>query len=147
MLTLDSGGQFASGVTDYVLEPVEDPRLTLSVEIDGIQTSAVVDTGAPYLVRSLKLATQINLSNYGRLGSKALGTRFGTIRGGMYRLPVRLIATDGGDLEIEATAVVPDSDQGHWSDAPTFLGFVGCLERLRFAVDPANQKFYFGPCP
>lgn len=147
MLSLDSGGQFASAVIDYAFEPVEDPRLTIQIEINGIQTSAVIDTAAPYLVCSLKLATQINLSPFAKLGSKLLGTRLGTIRGDIYRLPVKLIASDGDDLEIEATAVVPDTDQGHWNDAPTFLGFLGCLERLRFAVDPANQKFYFGPCP
>jgi hypothetical protein len=25
------------------------------------------------------------------------------------------------------------------------LGLYGCLERVRFAVDPPTERFYFGP--
>jgi hypothetical protein len=28
--------------------------------------------------------------------------------------------------------------------APTFLGYMGLLERIRFAIDPQANQFYFG---
>ena len=32
-----------------------------------------------------------------------------------------------------------------WGELPSFLGLMGCLERMRFAVDPLDNTFYFGP--
>jgi hypothetical protein len=29
-------------------------------------------------------------------------------------------------------------------DLPCFVGMLGCLEAIRFALDPANDLFYFG---
>jgi hypothetical protein len=71
-------------------------------------------------------------------------TNRGTLSGDLYRLPLRLIASEGNAIEIQATAIVPDLNQDHWRDAPTFLGFRDCLDRLRFAIDPSEEKFYFG---
>jgi hypothetical protein len=31
------------------------------------------------------------------------------------------------------------------NSAGTFLGYSGLLERIRFAVDPQQNNFYFGP--
>ena len=47
---------------------------------------------------------------------------------------------------VDATVFVPDlkPDQA-WGDLPSFIGLSGCLERMRFAVDPATEMFYFGP--
>jgi hypothetical protein len=53
-----------------------------------------------------------------------------------------LIADDGDSLRIDATVFV-SSD---WPRrAGTFLGYSGLLERIRFAVDPQKNDFFFGP--
>ena len=147
MLWLESGGIFAVGNAGYSVAPAGDPKVRLRVEVDGIKVWAVVDTGSPYLVCSLEPARQIHLSGTGQLGTTELRTHVGTIRGDLYRLPVRFIATEGISVEIEATAVVPDLHQAVWHNAPTFLGFRDCQDRLRFAIDPSEEKFYFGPHP
>jgi hypothetical protein len=130
MLWLESGAIFAVGKADYSLSPPEDPKLNVGVEVDGIHTLVVLDTAAPFLLCSLWLATQLDVSKFD-----------------LYRLPLRLIASEGNAIEIQATAIVPDLNQDHWRDAPTFLGFRDCLDRLRFAIDPSEEKFYFGPYP
>lgn len=147
MLWLESGGVFAVGRIAYTLLPPDNPKLNLRLEIEGVLSLAVVDTAAPYLVCSLALGEQLDLSKAAHLGSAEIRTYRGIIRGALYRLSVKLIATEGSSAQFEATAVVPEPDQDHWRDAPTFLGFQGCLERVRFAIDPSEDRFYFGPCP
>lgn len=54
------------------------------------------------------------------------------------------IPHSGLDLEVDATAFVPTLPSGErWPD-PNFLGLSGFLERIRFAIDPAENAFYFG---
>ncbi len=147
MLWLESGGIFAVGNARYSLFPPDDPKLGLWVEIDEVLVLAVVDTGSPYLVCSLELAAQMNVSGMDKIGTAALWAHSGKIRGDLYRLPVKFLAAEGTSVEIVATAVVPHPNQSAWHNAPTFLGFRDCLERLRFAIDPSEEKFYFGPHP
>ena len=146
MLWLESGEVFAVGRVAYSLFPPGDSRLIVPIEIAGIEAFAIVDTGAPYLVCNLELAERIGVSGFDNIGSAQLRTHRGQISGGLHRLPLKLIADEGVSVEIDATALVPDPDQLSWRYAPVFLGFVGCLERVRFAVDPREEKFYFGPC-
>ena len=69
-----------------------------------------------------------------------LSTRLGVFRGRLHRGPITLIAETGEPLAVPATVfVTPD-----WP-GPNFLGYQGLLQRIRFAVDPASNRFYFGP--
>ena len=147
MMWMESGDVFAVGNAGYVLAPSNDPKIGILVEVDGIKVWAVVDTGSPYLVCSLELARQIELSGMDQLGTIELRTHVGTIGGRLYRLPVSFIASEGVSVQIEATVVVPNLDQTVWQNARTFLGFRDCLDRLRIAIDPSEEKFYFGPHP
>ena len=47
--------------------------------------------------------------------------------------------------EIEATFFIPKLAPGEVWPWPNFLGLEGFLSRLRFAVDAAENVFYFGP--
>jgi hypothetical protein len=68
------------------------------------------------------------------------------VHGRLYRLNLTLLADEGEDLTIQTTAFVPEPDEAEgWGDMPCILGLYGCLERLRFAVDPHTEPFYFGP--
>ena len=66
-------------------------------------------------------------------------SRIGAVQGRLVRAMTRLIAEDGESLDIEATVFVsPD-----WM-AGNFIGYSGLLERIRFAVDPHTNSFFFG---
>ena len=71
----------------------------------------------------------------------------GIVMGGhLYRLTLRLLADRGESLSVDATAFVLDAEfEESWGALPSFIGLSGCLERLRFAVDPATETFFFGP--
>lgn len=102
---------------------------------------AVLDTGADWSVLNTETAEELGL--FGIEGeSISLSTRYGTIAGYLVPAPVTLIADDGDSLRIDATVFI----SAEWpKDAGTFLGYSGFLERIRFAVDPQKNDFFFGP--
>jgi hypothetical protein len=57
---------------------------------------------------------------------------------------MRLPADGGEDLEVDGTAFVPTLAPGDPWPLPDFLGLAGFLQRVRFAVDPAENTLYFG---
>ncbi len=59
--------------------------------------------------------------------------------GALYRVPVKLLADEGEPLQMEATVFLSPDWQG-----PNFIGYEGLLQRIRFAVDPQANQFYFG---
>jgi hypothetical protein len=72
-------------------------------------------------------------------GRVVLSTRLGVFQGTLYRGQVTLPADEGESLDLDATVFVcPD-----WP-GPNFLGYQGLLQRVRFAVDPESNTFYFG---
>lgn len=68
-----------------------------------------------------------------------LHTRFGLLTGSLGRLTIRFDAADGDSLAIDATCFCSEGWLG-----PMVLGWKGCLERLRFGLDPSDEAFYFG---
>lgn len=145
-LSLDSGEPFATGVAEYTYRPATEredlPRVILPIEIEGIATLAVLDTAAPYVVCVPEIAQQLSLSPEDSTGDMKLQVRGDTVSGHLYRLRLRFVASQGQSLDVEATAFVPDADWGPW---PCFIGLSGCLERMRFALDPVHDRFFFGP--
>jgi hypothetical protein len=65
------------------------------------------------------------------------------LEGSIIRLNMTLPADKGEDLTVDATAFIPDVEE-YWGDFPCFIGQMGFLERIRYAVDPATDTFYFG---
>ena len=55
------------------------------------------------------------------------------------RAPVSLVADVGESPDLDATFFV----SADWRQG-TFLGYSGLLERIRFAIDPYRNLFYFG---
>jgi len=150
-LTLPDGQPFATGVTAYQYRPAtaqeSTPRLVLEVAIDGVVTHAMVDTGGIYLVCHPRLATQLHLDTAEAIsGPRTILFRGVLVQGRLYRLTLTLLAQEGDDLVMQATAFVPEPEEEEgWGDLPSILGFYGCLERARFAVDPRTETFFFGP--
>ncbi len=102
---------------------------------------AMLDTGAPYFVCKREVADSW-LALGEELNAVTLGIRGINCRGRLRRGTVEVVASEGDGFTIDATVFVAD-------DAPAtmpecVLGFFGCLDRLRFAIDPHRQMFYFG---
>ncbi len=153
VLNFADGEPFATGAAEYGFSPTlgseAAERITLPVEIEGQQTTAIVDTGAPYLVCDPDLAKVVDFDHAGALDAREILIRGLWVKGAIHRVNLVLLADVGESLFLETPAFVPDSVQDF---APgffpsSFLGLVGCLESIRFAVDPSSRTFYFGVRP
>ncbi len=65
------------------------------------------------------------------------------LEGFVVRLNIKLVAREGQDLDVDSTVFVPEVEE-YWGDFPSFIGLTGFLERIRFAIDPSTDTFYFG---
>jgi hypothetical protein len=105
----------------------------------GISVYAVVDTGTPYCIFETEILEALGFSfNNGE--SITLNTAYGSFRGTIQRLTIRLVAEQGDSLDVDSSVFVT----GEWWYG-NFVGYSGFLERFRFAVDAATNSFYFGP--
>ncbi len=114
-------------------------RLMIPIRLGEITTDAVLDTGGAYLIIDPELAAELNLDPANGIGVSRLSVRGTTFEGTLYRHAVTIPATAGAALIFEATVFVPS----HW-DLPSYLGWHGCLERFRIAVDPVDEILFFG---
>jgi hypothetical protein len=59
-------------------------------------------------------------------------------------VPVQLtlLADEGDSLDVDAAVFVATGDE--YPVGRSFLGYAGLLERIRFALDPQTNQFYFG---
>ncbi len=147
LLFFANGDTFATGATGYDYRPATETettnRIILELQIEGIPTVAVVDTGAPYVICSPKVATDAGIDPASALERKTMLIRQMRLDGFVYRLNLTLKAEVGEDLDVDATVFVPEVEE-FWGDFPSFIGLGGFLERIRFALDPNTDTFYFG---
>jgi hypothetical protein len=101
---------------------------------------ALLDTAAPWCVLRADLAEALGYDAAPDPDLPRLSTRFGLLPGRLERLPVVFVAEEGEDVEVEATWFISSDWPG-----PVVIGWKGCLERLRLALDPSEEAFYFGP--
>ena len=146
-LLFPNGDNFATGAIRYDYRSVTATettnRIILEVKMQGIPTEAVVDTGAPYVICPPRVARQAGFKGVEPLERLTMLVRGMRLEGGLIRLGITLEADEGENLTVDATAFVPDVEE-YWGDFPAFLGLTGFLERIRFAVDPNTDTFYFG---
>ncbi len=103
----------------------------------SITTLARLDPATPWVVLNSEIAE--NLGFCFKEAKTKLYTIGGVMEGTLERQPIELLALEGPSLTIEATIFVCKEWQRE-----CFLGYSGFLERIRFAVDPLTQHFYFG---
>lgn len=146
-LIFANGESFATGALQYSYGPATPGettnRIIVPVKIEGASTNAVVDTGAPYVICEPGIARQIGFNRASALGRDRLLIRGMRLDGSITRFNMTLRATSGTDLDVDATVFVPDVEE-LWGNLPSFIGLMGFLERIRFAVDPSIDTFYFG---
>ena len=144
MLTLD-GEEFASGVSTYLEEDPSlnspEPSVHVRISVQGdvpIEALARLDPATPWVVLNSELNRRLRLPE-DSLDIVELRTAIGLKRDFLERFPITLQAEQGDNLEVDATLFICDD----WPGA-NFLGYRGFVQRIRFAVDPFNRKFYFG---
>jgi hypothetical protein len=147
MLQRHDGTTFAVGRVRFLDQPPDGGEPTSKIyvkfEPQGLEGTflAQVDTGAAWSVLAVDLAEAMELVD-GNGEAVSMRTRLvpGPIAGRLERITLTLFADEGDSLDIEATVFVSQ----HWPGG-TFLGYEGLLSRIRFAVDPSDNFFYFGP--
>lgn len=148
ILQFADGRPFATGACPYwdqlSLDRTETPRILVAICIGDSQTQAVVDTGGVYLVCDPEIPDLLSLNPSTSLGVTNLIIRGYKYTGHLQRLTITMLAEEGESLELEVTAFIPRLDPEQEWRFPSFLGLQGCLEFLRFAVDPGANVFYFG---
>jgi hypothetical protein len=142
--TLD-GADFATGRARFLDEDANalEGTAKIFVKIEplnlGFAVLAQLDTGSAWSILKPEIAEAMQLMNE-EGEPKRLSTRFGSIDGQLKRTNITILADDGNSVELEATVFIPTEWTGE-----NFLGYGGLLERVRFAVDPQENFFYFGP--
>lgn len=146
-LLLPDGLPFTQGVAEFHDTAAPDvmgaePRIFIRIELFGFEILAMVDTAAPWCILEPTLGEAI-LPHVEELPEdRALSTRRGTFVGRLYRGPVTLVADMGEELEIDVTFFL----SREWPGG-NFVGYLGFLDRLRFAMDASANLFYFGGAP
>ena len=147
LLVFANGETFATGGIKYEYRPATPRettnRIILEVQIEGVTTQAVVDTGAPYVICAPTIAERAGVDSTLALARQTMLVRGMRLEGFVVRLNMTLKAEIGEDLTVDATVFVPEVPE-YWGDFPSFIGLTGFLERIRFAVDPNEDMFYFG---
>lgn len=145
MLTLNEQ-PFTEGQAPYIdIDPDHTAnKQAIYVEVilpinAGVRVYAMVDTGSPFCIFDTELVAALGLASSDGEEIPLITPR-GHFTGTIQRLTIRLKATQGTSLDIDASIYVPDED---WRFG-NFLGYTGFLERFRFAIDPSSYTFYFG---
>lgn len=142
MLFTSDGSVFCAGLRGFLdhdpTNPEVSAKLFVPIAVGEFEVLAQIDTGAPYSILSSEVAVQLGLTSTASEEIN-ISTRHGSFKGRLERTVVSLLAEEGESLQFEATFFIPDQ----WPSG-SFIGWAGFLERVRSAIDPANNLFYFG---
>jgi hypothetical protein len=118
-------------------------RLVLAVacQLETLSVFALLDTAADWCVLPPEVATALGFDLEPDPALPPYSTRHGLLFGRQERFPLTLLPAEGDPLEVETTWFISPDWPG-----PIVLGWKGCLERLRIALDPTpgHEWFYFG---
>ena len=123
-----------------------EARIVAPLVVEQLVTiPAIVDTGAPYCIVNSYWTEKLNFDPAEAVSDEQrLAIRGYVVRGYLYRVAFTLEADEGDDLDVDATVFVPQVGPGEPRLSLNFLGLQGFLNRIRFAVDPTTNSFYFG---
>jgi hypothetical protein len=145
-LRTHDGNAFATGEARFGSRPAHPidrlTRIHVQVQIGTLRADAVVDTGGAYLVLDPVVAARLVLGP--AVHNDRLVIRGFVVPGTVHRIPVTIPAEAGDPVSFEATAFVPELGPEEPWPLPSYLGWQGCLDRIRFAIDPGDERVYFG---
>ena len=137
--------QAYTGRTSYYTRH-ETPKgklaLAVAYQVGEDRVLSLLDTGAECGIFPAELAAALGYGDPTQGVPTILDTRYGRYAGHLVRIPTSIPADEGNGIDVDLTwLVIPD-----WPGPPV-IGWGGCLERLRFALDPTpgEECFYFGP--
>lgn len=139
-------GELLTGACDYSdfypgrKEPLARIYVPFRAQGAALRFMGLLDTGGHFFILNPQVIDLIAGSLSGGHDETSLLTAQGRLSGRLYRHRIELLAEEGDDLSLEATLLVSPDWQG-----PSVLGYTGVLDRIRFAVDPESNRFYFGP--
>lgn len=107
----------------------------------GRSVFALLDTASEWCVLPHDLAMELGVELERLPFTSSLHTRFGLLTGTLGRVTIRFDAVEGDSLAVDATCFASEEWPG-----PMVVGWKGCLERMRFGLDPGDDSFYFGAC-
>lgn len=99
---------------------------------------ALLDTASPWCILPPPLAARLGFDLGDSEETTSLSTRLGTMVGRLHRVSLTFDASEGLPLTIQATCFLSADWPG-----PMVIGWKGCLERIRFGFDTAQEQFYF----
>ena len=148
MLTLGDDA-FTSGRAEYTdmrpATPGGDPKIYVRFKVADLPVVwvAALDTGASWTCLASEIASEMGVDAAN--GEKIrIGTRWGSVPGALVpNVALTILADEGDSLRIDATVFVPTIDDSPFHD-DTYFGYRGLLERIRLALDPQKNLFYFG---
>ena len=113
LLRFATGEPFASGAVGYNSDPGVGnwSRIMVGIRIEGVnttlETTAMVDTAAPYMVCQRELAEVLGFE-YSEAGAiEEVNIRGVSVEGSLHRVPLSFLAEEGNDLTIEVSMFVP----------------------------------------
>jgi hypothetical protein len=138
--------EFANGLAQYADNTPDRSHqrsyIVIPVVLGGfLPTWAIVDTGAEYCVIHPHQAEQLPIT-YFMEGRRLIGG--GDYDGRYGYLNIGIDADEGESISVETTVWVPRLRYGQVWPHPNLIGLTGFLEKVRFAVDPEYNQFYFG---
>lgn len=136
-----SGSEYLDG---YPGLDEDRPRIYVKFRPEGTPASylALLDTGGHFCILSQEVIRLVEDQLTDSLGEMVLRTAHGPVPGELYMLRIQLVGEMGDHLGVDAVVFIAPDWQG-----PNFLGYSGMLDRLRFAIDPRFNHFYFGDLP
>lgn len=146
MLKYQDDRPFSTGVISCSIRPIHQEynnRIFIQIEVEGFPVEAALDTGGVYCVLHPVIAEQIQFDPVESMGEHIQKIRGFGIKGNLYRANLEIQASQGSNLLQEVTVFVPNATEEDWDEMPTILGLTGCLEFIRFAIDPIEEQFYF----
>ena len=140
-----NGAAFATGAVhfrDSSSQGLEaaDARIYLQVVPGELSypVDVMVDTAAPWCIFDAEIGEEMLPCLEIVQDPVFLHTRLGRFRGALYQGSLRIIAEEGDSLNVDATMFLSRDWPGG-----NFIGYLGLLQKIRFAVDPHRNRFYF----
>jgi hypothetical protein len=143
-----AGQSFTTGVLTYFDDDPDGQRPNASIYIPinipvgagSVTVLVFLDTGAPYFIVGPDVIEALKLKPAGAPATIELRTRLGLIKGFLDSVDLVIPAEEGDSLRIGVTVFASKE----WN-AGAFLGYSGCMSNMNFAVQPQNNRFFFGP--
>jgi hypothetical protein len=140
----DGQSPWSIGGAHYFPDYAADDSLLIAIRCrfgaESEEQMALLDTAAPWSICKKEVADIIGISKEADgLMDESLSTRYGKIRGFLARCEMALITEFGQQLNANGTCFISDEWLG-----PNVIGWKGCLERIRFAIDPSVNIIFYG---